>query len=118
MMLWRSEVVKIDILAEDRQFIHANCVFPRQPEFVLTGVYVVPHSNLRNILWSNLKLLAGSILKPWVVMGDFNDILSQDEHTGGTSCNRKRMQWFNDRIVECGLSDMGFKGPKFTWRGP
>ncbi|KAI9074629.1 hypothetical protein K1719_043470 [Acacia pycnantha] len=99
-------------------FIHVNCAFPGRTDFVLTGVYVVPHSNLRNILWSKLKHFAASISKSWVALGDYNDILSPDEHIRGSGCSLKRIQWFNDRLSECGLSDLGFKGLKYTWKGP
>ncbi|KAL0399895.1 UNVERIFIED_CONTAM: hypothetical protein Sradi_2332800 [Sesamum radiatum] len=46
--------------------------------------------------------------------GDFNEILIQHEKTGGI-----RLEWqiknFRTALQRCGLADMGFEGPKFTW---
>ncbi|KAK4255931.1 hypothetical protein QN277_008858 [Acacia crassicarpa] len=40
------------------------------------------------------------------------------ERTGGVGCDFKRINWFNDCVNECGLSDLDSLGPKFTWKGP
>lgn len=52
------------------------------------------------------------------MFGDFNDITSPSEKVGGRSCNLNRISWFQDRIDDCKLLDLGFLGPKFTWKGP
>ncbi|KAJ1377867.1 Endonuclease/exonuclease/phosphatase superfamily [Sesbania bispinosa] len=36
---------------------------------------------------------------------------------GGASPNVYSMKKFNNCILNCGLLDMGFKGPKYTWEG-
>ncbi|KAI9080561.1 hypothetical protein K1719_037527 [Acacia pycnantha] len=55
---------------------------------------------------------------PWSVVGDFNDIQSAEERIGGRSVSLSRIRWFQDRINEAGLSDLGSVGPAMTWRGP
>lgn len=47
--------------------------------------------------------------------GDFNEIVSSDEKQGGSIRNQRQMQVFRDAIDDSGLTDMGFKGPPFTW---
>ncbi|KAI9106682.1 hypothetical protein K1719_022210 [Acacia pycnantha] len=113
-----NSVSRVEVVSEDRQYIHVKCAFPGRSEFMLTAVYAVPHSNLRSLLWAKMKQFADSILTPWMAIGDFNDILALDERVGASVRNLRRIAWFNDRIRECGLSDLGFKGPKFTWKGP
>jgi hypothetical protein len=55
-------------------------------------------------------------LGPWLCMGDFNEILLQQEKQGSVP----RPQWCMDRfrmaLEECGLDDLGFSGDTFTWR--
>ncbi|KAJ4826614.1 hypothetical protein Tsubulata_002208 [Turnera subulata] len=51
----------------------------------------------------------------WIVMGDFNVISSPDETQGGQVPPQARKARFRQWIEECGLSDLGFKGPRFTW---
>ncbi|KAI9074024.1 hypothetical protein K1719_044024 [Acacia pycnantha] len=116
-MLWRSSLINVSIIEEDRQYFHIQCVLPDQSRFLLTSVYAIPHSNLRSVLWTKLKGMATSINIPWLVIGDFNDILASSERSGGVRSNSHRIKWFNDRVVDCGLSDLGFQGPRFTWKG-
>ncbi|KAK4282132.1 hypothetical protein QN277_013544 [Acacia crassicarpa] len=117
-MLWKSNCIKVQLIDTDRQFFHARCELPDPLLFFLTPIYAIPHSNLRSILWSKLKVLSAAISLPWIVLGDFNDIMSASERVGGVRCNPQRLKWFSDRSTECGLSDMGFQGPRFTWKGP
>ncbi|KAK4261441.1 hypothetical protein QN277_004437 [Acacia crassicarpa] len=115
---WSSLRVSVDVLEEDRQFFHLRCQFPQVPIFLLTVLYVIPHSDCRSLLWENLHRLSRGVQYSWSVIGDFNDISSASERIGGKSANFRRMQWFNDRIHDCGLIDLGSVGPKMTWKGP
>jgi hypothetical protein len=58
-----------------------------------------------------LKDIATSNWDPWLLAGDFNDIL------GAPICLRKCLK-FKERIDACQLMDLGAIGSKFTWRGP
>ncbi|KAI9089336.1 hypothetical protein K1719_029615 [Acacia pycnantha] len=115
---WNSNRVTLSILEENRQFFHLQCKFPLSPEFFLTAIYAVPHSNLRAVLWDNLLRISNNTSSPWSVVGDFNDIQSVEERIGGRSVSLSRIRWFQDRINEAGLSDLGSVGPTMTWRGP
>ena len=48
-------------------------------------------------------------------MGDFNEILNLSEQWGAISKTMRQMEDFQKVLEDCGLSDLGFKGPKFTW---
>ncbi|KAI9089339.1 hypothetical protein K1719_029618 [Acacia pycnantha] len=117
-LLWKSNRVRVTIIDRDRQFIHTECEAQGKPPFLMTQVYTIPHSNLCSILWSKLKILASGISKPWVVLSDFNDIMATSEGIGGAHSNTTRISSVNNRILECELTDLGFKGPQFTWKGP
>ncbi|MCI06146.1 hypothetical protein A2U01_0027202, partial [Trifolium medium] len=56
--------------------------------------------------------------EPWLLAGDFNDIMSQDEKQGGALVNFRRCRLFQERVNDCKLLDLGAVGSKFTWRGP
>lgn len=53
---------------------------------------------------------------PWVILGDFNEILSADEKEGGNPRPYQMMQAFQDCLADCDLDDMGFEGDRYTWR--
>ncbi|XP_062103113.1 uncharacterized protein LOC133814132 [Humulus lupulus] len=82
--------------------------------FLVTFIYAFNDANGREILWRDLKILARDHKQPWVVLGDFNDILNADERVG------KRVQGgsssaFQDCIEECQLEDVKYSSCFFTW---
>ena len=48
-------------------------------------------------------------------MGDMNEIMYPFEKEGGNRRPAQFMEAFRDVISECGLTDLGFSGDKFTW---
>jgi hypothetical protein len=53
---------------------------------------------------------------PWLVLGDFNEILFNYEKEGGRPRAQQAMQAFHDALKDCELEDMGYVGDLFTWR--
>lgn len=53
---------------------------------------------------------------PWLLMGDFNEILYNHEKEGGNPRPRRYMQEFQECLHDCELEDVGYVGDKFTWR--
>ncbi|CAL5416591.1 unnamed protein product [Camellia sinensis] len=71
---------------------------------------------MRDQLWDNLEDVAGTMGKPWLVAGDFNDFATQRERRSFTSRNSTvRNQKFLDRVNNCNLMDLGSSGPSMTW---
>ncbi|KAL1569941.1 hypothetical protein AAHA92_01354 [Salvia divinorum] len=67
-------------------------------------------------LWTKLRdisLLTDGL--PWLVEGDFNTFLTEEERQGGTAERHGEMMDFADAIADCQLFDPGFDGPSFTW---
>ena len=58
----------------------------------------------------------GRISQPWLVLGDFNEILYNTEKEGGVPRPQRYMQAFHDALSDCGLGDMGYEGDRFTWQ--
>ncbi|EPS58553.1 hypothetical protein M569_16261, partial [Genlisea aurea] len=50
-----------------------------------------------------------------VVVGDFNEVLSQDEHFSSCLRSIPGMICFRNSLDDCGLMDLGFSGLPFTW---
>ncbi|KAG5527030.1 hypothetical protein RHGRI_028084 [Rhododendron griersonianum] len=47
---------------------------------------------------------------------DFNQVLSVGDKIGGHLPSQNALRSFHEMISDCGLVDLEFKGPKFTWR--
>lgn len=75
---------------------------------MLTTCYARPYDNYKTSLWTNLLSFSHSYNDPWFLLGDFNDIVSPSEKFGGNKPGHKR-------IENCGLLDLGFFGPWYTW---
>ena len=52
---------------------------------------------------------------PWVVFGDFNEIVKSDEKLGWLERDARQMEMFRECLSEYGLIDLGFVGQNFTW---
>lgn len=87
-----------------------------QETFRFTGVYGFAPRSQRYRTWQLIKTLAAqSCSLPWIMGGDFNEIMSNREKSGGLSRAWTPMQLFRQTMAECELLDMGFHGSKYTW---
>ncbi|KAA3475505.1 reverse transcriptase [Gossypium australe] len=85
-----------------------------QQEWRFTGFYGSPYLKDKNFVWNLLRRLSQDGSYPWLVAGDFNEILYSFEKSGGAPRDHKRMEAFRDTL-EDQLVDIGFSGTWFTW---
>lgn len=52
---------------------------------------------------------------PWIVGGDFNDILSSIEKFGGCPINNTRADLLLNYFNYCNLIELGYRCSKYTW---
>lgn len=69
----------------------------------------------RKYLWNSLEILSQSIDGPWCVGGDFNVIADIEEKLGGKAHRMYKSLEFINYMDNCGVTDIGFTSPKFTW---
>lgn len=79
------------------------------------AVYSSTHERRREKLWNTFATIAQSIILPWVVAGDFNQVADPEERKGGFSGPGRSMHRFAEWVDRCRLIDMGWVGPRFTW---
>ena len=115
-LLWRSNLVEMDILSATEQEIHAIVqVRSLSQTWLFSAIYGSPRFRERSLLWNNLKTLSIRHDLPWAVMGDFNDVTKAEEKFGGNGINIRRVNAYNECMDFCNLIDLGFSGLKFTW---
>lgn len=71
-----------------------------------TGIYSFSSNGDRVRTWDLLRTLAAQTSLPWLVAGDFNEILSNVDKSGGPPRGNAPMERFRAALVDCGLSDM------------
>jgi hypothetical protein len=81
-----------------------------------TRVYGESESDQKHKTWEDLRDLKTTPSKPWLCVGDFNEILFSHEKEGGRSKSRACMDRFREALEFCELHDLGFDGDMFTWR--
>jgi hypothetical protein len=62
-----------------------------------------------------LKYIRSSSDLPWMLLGDFNKVLHQHEHSSLTSQSHSQMEGFREVMDVCGLTDLGYKGKWWTY---
>ena len=99
----------MEILTHSEYSIHALVKVPSTSfSFLLIAIYALPNFNKRKLFWDHLQNLATAISLPWVLLGDFNDMLSDDKKLGGLPLNRTCISTFQACMDNCGLMDLGF----------
>ncbi|XP_031131888.1 uncharacterized protein LOC116033272 [Ipomoea triloba] len=83
--------------------------------WIMTGFYGFPERSRRNAAWDLLRTLAGRSTLPWVVLGDFNDLLFQHEKRGGKTHLDGLLRGFGETLDDCGLIQLPMQGHQFTW---
>ena len=115
-MLWNSDRVEITTLANTEQEIHIVVkVRNSNLNWMLTAIYASPRTAERNILWNNLIKVAKMHNMPWVLAGDFNEPLMDDDKFGGRTVSVSRSLLFKDCLDKCSIIDIRFSGLQFTW---
>ena len=89
-------------------------VRPSNLSWLFTTVYASPRSAKRHILWNNLIKVADLHNMPWVIAGDFNEPLMEDDKYGGRAVSVSRSQLFKEFLDKCNMIDIGFLGSQFT----
>ena len=81
-----------------------------------TGIYGEPEWNQKGRTWDAIRSIRGDLTAPWLLMGDFNEILYNSEKEGGRPRTQRQLQAFHDVLSECELNYMEFTGDLYTWQ--
>ncbi|KAL7216100.1 hypothetical protein ACSBR1_028109 [Camellia fascicularis] len=88
-LLWNDLQIDCEVLLTTEQEIHAWI----------------------KILWDNLMLLSTTHSSPWLMLGDFNEILTSADKFGGRAIQPHRARRFKECIDECGMIDWALLAP-------
>lgn len=79
-----------------------------------SAIYASPNPSLREDFWRYLIDLRQRILEPWLAVGDFNEIISPSEVSGGAFCQNRANRMLS-MLEACEFLDLGSTGKQFTW---
>ncbi|XP_060216574.1 uncharacterized protein LOC132644046 [Lycium barbarum] len=80
-----------------------------------TLVYAKRDETERLQLWDNLYHFYNTITGAWMIGGDFNMVLNDEEKIGGILFQPQDVKNFAFCVNSCALEEISFKGNHFTW---
>jgi hypothetical protein len=66
-------------------------------------------------MWDALRHLKSLSNLPWLVVGDFNEVLWPEEHFSNSPRPVPQMEAFREALSDCNLTDLGFAGTPYTY---
>lgn len=81
-ILWSHSLKNITSLAATKMSLHL-VIFNEDDRWILSAIYNLQLVTEHHLLWRTLSRLA-NLKIPWLLARDFNAILSEDEHKGGS----------------------------------
>ncbi|RYR47014.1 hypothetical protein Ahy_A07g032908 [Arachis hypogaea] len=113
-ILWKSNV-NINILSWCDNFITAKIGINNGESWKCIFVYGNPIFRKRKNLWRNLTANNWDQEAAQIYIGDFNEVLTQEENVGLHLKPRGQLEEFKKFLNDNRLMDLDLKGNKFTW---
>ncbi|GLT27731.1 hypothetical protein SLA2020_027080 [Shorea laevis] len=104
-VLWTNEV-QLSLRSYSRNHINMGVDNLGHHTWRFTGFYGYPERNRRRSSWALLRELAAQSSLPWLIGGDFNDLLSPEEKMGGAPQPNWMLQGFQEAVEDCGLTEL------------
>ena len=118
-LVWKRSV-QVNVITKSLQMITFTVKLPFQAtEIGVTMVYGSNCRKERRLLWDELETVSTSSQLcglPWIVLGDFNEIIYPTEHSSADQLSSFRgMRDFRECLERCSLADLQYSGHNFTW---
>lgn len=113
-MLWMNDI-DLEIQSFSKNHVDAliNCSYNNRNRRI-TCFCVHPNVNLRYITWNLLRTLPEKFILPWLCLGDYNEIINNNEKYGGSMRSEAQMNNFRETIVDYGFIEFPTRGPFYT----
>lgn len=114
-LCWNQEV-QIVIVDKTISFIDTRATY-KGTSFFATFIYGDPDKSKRKEVWNRLSKLAEARDEAWFITGDFNDILNEEEKTGGLARTEGSYSDFRTFTLGNDMFDLKHSGNMLSWRG-
>uniref|UniRef100_A0A803QH07 Reverse transcriptase domain-containing protein n=1 Tax=Cannabis sativa TaxID=3483 RepID=A0A803QH07_CANSA len=115
MLLWNDEAV-VTLNNFNTNMFDCYLGFLNGPLCHFTAFYGAPATHNRIHSWTLLKRLKDvAPMLPWMIIGDFNEILYNCNKQGGSLRRESQMEEFRSVLDFCNLTELHFTGEPFTW---
>ncbi|XP_074323131.1 uncharacterized protein LOC141660071 [Apium graveolens] len=112
-MFWQ-DAEKVTLLSFSKNHIDILINMGDNKEWRLIGIYGEPSRTQRFKTWELLRNLSRDANLPWCLIGDFNNVTSQDDKRGAAYPNNL-IEGFNECLLDVELHDLDIIGHQYTW---
>ena len=113
-MFWKAGI-EVRVLEANSWLIAMSVKQEYGHEWLLVGVYGSPYARYRREFWESLQEVVHEFGGPWMCVGDFNCIISQEEKRGGSKIGSSSGGGLREFMEDWGGIDLGFIRYEFTW---
>jgi hypothetical protein len=113
-IFWNNDS-RVEVFRFSRYHIDAKVLGIGSDPWRLTCVYGEAQTSERYKTWYTMKGIKAENDLPWLCLGDFNEVLRQEEHDGIGQRTQAQIEGFRDAIDVCGLRDLGYTGRRWTF---
>ena len=114
-LMWNDNLY-INVHTTSFYFILATAsIKSRNQKFGLVCIYGDPYHRQTSFIWDQIaSFVYDNSNLPMLCLGDMNDLLYDiDKNVPVT--NRSRLNAFQSLVKSCGMFDLGYNGPAYTW---
>lgn len=101
-MLWNNSTMELELVAMDNQVVAVEVKQPGVPPWMMSAIYASTQRFLRELLWDYMIQMAKFMNIPWLVLGDFNQIMDPTEKKEGDRCHSPALCIFLRRSMIVG----------------
>lgn len=113
-ILWKSNF-PCEVLNYSSNHIDVAVLDNRVRSWRMSCFYGFPERGRRRDSWNLIRRLSGLDSLPWLILGDFNDLLYVTDKKGENPHPSYLLNGFREVITDCHLLEIDLCGGKFTW---
>lgn len=115
LIIWDLLKVELDVLEITAQVIHclATCKVTSYT-FHISFMYALHTTVTRRPLWNNIMEFGSKVALPWMIVGDFNNMLKSDERSNGVEVTPYEVKDFTNCCLSVGLTNVRSIGCFYT----
>ncbi|XP_015159308.1 uncharacterized protein [Solanum tuberosum] len=107
--------VHVGVIADSEQQLTLQLTLENGEQLLVSVVYAKCSAIERLSLWDEIFTISQEYVVPWMIGGDFNVILREEEKIGGLPVYPQEYEDFAECLNASGLADITFSGNPFTW---
>lgn len=106
----------MELISADKRLIDLK-VKMGSLSFFMSSVYGDPVRAMRQQIWNWLANIGIGRDESWVLIGDFNELMNNNEKLGGSARNESTFWDFRNMAENCKIKEIRCSGNWFSWAG-